>query len=122
MELVGKKLNSLQQEDSFDVFGKHIANKLRSVNRQQNIFAQKLINNVLFEAEMDTLTRSFKVVDLGEPQYHFGGTGGSYEWQPRWQEHIPPQTVHQQQNIPSHVLRQHQNVPPAIVYQQDIAP
>ena len=58
MELVGKKLNTLQQKDSFDVFGKHIANKIRSVNRQQNIFAQKLINDVLFEAEMDTLTLS----------------------------------------------------------------
>lgn len=86
MELVGKKLNSLPQEDVFDVFGKHIANKLRSLNNVQNVFAHKLINDVLFEAEMENLSRSFQVVDMGVPHNNFGTTGGSYGWQPRWQE------------------------------------
>lgn len=64
MTLVGKKLESLQTEDAFQVFGKHVGNKLRNVNSQQNAIAQKLISDILFEAELGTLTRHFQLVDM----------------------------------------------------------
>lgn len=64
MKLVGKKLESLQAEDAFQVFGKHVANKLRDVSTSQNAIAQKLISDVLFEAELGTLTRNFQIVNM----------------------------------------------------------
>ncbi|XP_050086611.1 uncharacterized protein LOC126571824 [Anopheles aquasalis] len=64
MELVGRKLESLQNEDAFQTFGKHVAHKLRGISSEQNAIAQKLICDILFEAECATLTRNFKVVDM----------------------------------------------------------
>lgn len=105
MTLVGKKLNSLKADDSFDVFGKYVANKLRNLNKQQSVFSQKLINDVLFEAEMESLTRNFKVVDLGEPRNDFRSKG-YYEWPQNISPQIGQYQILQQtgeQNIPSQV-------------------
>ncbi|KAB7499845.1 hypothetical protein Anas_12981, partial [Armadillidium nasatum] len=66
LELVGERLKSFKSEDCFDVFGKHIAHKLRRLKDHQNILAQKLINDVLFEAEMEALTNDFKVLNCKE--------------------------------------------------------
>ncbi|XP_055626594.1 uncharacterized protein LOC129768757 [Toxorhynchites rutilus septentrionalis] len=52
----------LNREDRFDVFGKHLAMKLRDLSKQQRIIAEKLISEVLFEAEMDSLTVTHRVV------------------------------------------------------------
>ncbi|XP_040160069.1 uncharacterized protein LOC120898366 [Anopheles arabiensis] len=56
-ELVDQKLNDFLQHDPSAVYGKHVANKLRSLNELQNKFAQKLINDIIFEAEMGSLSR-----------------------------------------------------------------
>uniref|UniRef100_A0A182N3X9 MADF domain-containing protein n=1 Tax=Anopheles dirus TaxID=7168 RepID=A0A182N3X9_9DIPT len=53
-------------EDQFDVYGKLIAHKLRSFDKLQVTFSQRLINEILYEAEMGFLTRNSKLVDLGE--------------------------------------------------------
>ncbi|KAG5896356.1 hypothetical protein JTB14_005834 [Gonioctena quinquepunctata] len=46
-----------EKEDEFDVTGKHIANKLRNVSRDQMIYAEKIIMDVLFQAQLGTLNR-----------------------------------------------------------------
>ncbi|KAL1516305.1 hypothetical protein ABEB36_000224 [Hypothenemus hampei] len=83
LTLVGKRIESLnsqnQANDPFDVFGTHVANKLRSINKAQNMFAQKLINDVLFDAEMEALNRNFKVIDVGVYGSHCNSTRVSYE-------------------------------------------
>ncbi|KAL1488110.1 hypothetical protein ABEB36_015068 [Hypothenemus hampei] len=86
MAVVGKKLNDIDinKKDLFDIFGQHVANKLRTLCKEQNIFAQKLINDVLFEAEMESLTRNCRV--LREPQNFTGGPGR--------QQNSWPQTTH----------------------------
>ncbi|XP_035903328.1 uncharacterized protein LOC118508033 [Anopheles stephensi] len=58
-------INSSHQEDQFDVYGKLIAHKLRSFDKLQVTFSQRLINEILYEAEMGFLTRNCKVVDMG---------------------------------------------------------
>ena len=63
LQLVGEKLRAIQPEDSFDVFGKNIAHQLRVLKSTQCVFAKKLINDVLFEGEMEALTKDFKVVN-----------------------------------------------------------
>ncbi|XP_053668322.1 uncharacterized protein LOC128718727 [Anopheles marshallii] len=55
------------QEDQFDVYGKLVAHKLRSFDKLQVTFSQRLINEILYEAEMGFLTRNCKVVDMGSP-------------------------------------------------------
>lgn len=88
MALVGKKLDSLQAEDAFQVFGKHVANKLRNVHSQQNTFAEKLISDILFEEEMGSLTRHFKIVDMTDRQQD---NFGLVSEQNRCQQNMPRQ-------------------------------
>lgn len=49
-------------EDEFDIVGKNVAAKLRQLPPTQRIFAERLINEVLFEAQLGTLTRESGVV------------------------------------------------------------
>lgn len=62
MSLIGKKLQTVKEEDSFDRFGKHVADRLRAVNSDQVKFAMKLISDVLFEADLTSLGRNSKVM------------------------------------------------------------
>lgn len=48
-----KALN--EKEDRFDIFGKSVALKLRDLEDEQRIIAEKIINDTLFEAEMGNL-------------------------------------------------------------------
>ncbi|XP_057332247.1 uncharacterized protein LOC130672053 [Microplitis mediator] len=50
--------NSSIIEDEFDAIGKNVAAKLRGMRLDQRIVAEKLINDVLFEAQLGTLHRS----------------------------------------------------------------
>ncbi|CAF4948083.1 unnamed protein product [Pieris macdunnoughi] len=51
------------QEDRYDIIGKMIALKLREFkNKQQQLLAEKIINETLFEAEMGNLTMSHRVM------------------------------------------------------------
>lgn len=45
-------------EDCYDVFGKNVIMRLHDLLNNQRIIAQKLISDVLFAAEMGTLTTS----------------------------------------------------------------
>lgn len=51
------------QEDRYDTIGKTVALKLREFkNKQQQLLAEKTINETLFEAEMGNLTMSHRVM------------------------------------------------------------
>lgn len=130
MSLVEEKLQSLKPDDSFDVFGKHVANKLRSVSKQQNMIAQKLINDVLFEADMESLTRTFKVLDVGQSQSSFRPSNvfrvtAPNPSSPYYSAQQPLESYYQkdsgqqtqinrpnQQNISYETIQQSQSVPP----------
>lgn len=51
----------LTVEDT-DIVGKNVAAKLRQLPPTQRIFAERLINEVLFEAQLGTLTRDCRLV------------------------------------------------------------
>ncbi|KAK9876411.1 hypothetical protein WA026_012725 [Henosepilachna vigintioctopunctata] len=102
MKLVGKKLESLQEEDAFQLFGKHITDKLRRFPRSQNAIAQNLISDVLFEAELSTLTRNFQIVDMTyQRQDDFGslddGICAHRQSQPMQDNYVPKQNSHTQE-------------------------
>ncbi|KAL3286951.1 hypothetical protein HHI36_001437 [Cryptolaemus montrouzieri] len=83
MKLVGKKLESLQAGDAFQVFGKHVADELRDFSSSQNAIAQKPISDVLFEAELGTLTKNFRIFDIiSQRQDDFGLMDGR-NWHPQ---------------------------------------
>nr|CAI5857930.1 unnamed protein product [Callosobruchus analis] len=44
------------QEDRYDLFGKTIAMKLRTLEKKQRLIAEKIINDTLFEAELGNIT------------------------------------------------------------------
>ncbi|KAH8407336.1 hypothetical protein KR215_004019 [Drosophila sulfurigaster] len=45
-----------RHEDEYDAIGVNVASKLRSINHTQRIIAEKLISDVLFNAQLDNLT------------------------------------------------------------------
>ncbi|PNF41956.1 hypothetical protein B7P43_G14648 [Cryptotermes secundus] len=54
----GDRLAQVKNEDKFDLFAKYVAAKLRALgNNEQSIYAEKLINDALFEAELGSLAR-----------------------------------------------------------------
>ncbi|KAG8318835.1 hypothetical protein J6590_104463 [Homalodisca vitripennis] len=52
LETVSEKLSQLKREDQFDIFGRNVAAKLRSLPQEQRIYAEKRINDALFDAEL----------------------------------------------------------------------
>ncbi|CAD7078409.1 unnamed protein product [Hermetia illucens] len=61
IHLAGEQLKALRPDDEFEAFGKYIAHKLRSLKGNQSVFARKLINDVIFEGELEALTKDFKI-------------------------------------------------------------
>ena len=57
LSIVVKKLDQLEQEDATDAAGKVYAEKLRSLDVKQRIYAEKLISEVFFEAQLGNLSR-----------------------------------------------------------------
>ncbi|XP_023311010.1 uncharacterized protein LOC111691845 [Anoplophora glabripennis] len=54
------------QEDRFDIIAKSFAIKLRELDKRQSLIAEKLINDVIFEAELGHLTLQHKCVNIQE--------------------------------------------------------
>lgn len=71
------------KDDCFDVFGKNVAMKLRDLSNSQRVLAENLINDILFEAEMNNLTISHRLV-LQNQQNH-----GPYSY-----DSVSPSTSH----------------------------
>uniref|UniRef100_A0A6P7H9W0 Uncharacterized protein LOC114346058 n=1 Tax=Diabrotica virgifera virgifera TaxID=50390 RepID=A0A6P7H9W0_DIAVI len=63
IELAGERLKNIHPDDEFEAYGKYVAHKLRSLKRTQAIFARKLINDVIFEGELETLSKDYKVMN-----------------------------------------------------------
>jgi hypothetical protein len=56
LSLVNDRLQDLGKEDMFEITGKNVASKLRILAEEQRITAEKLINDVLHEAQLGSLT------------------------------------------------------------------
>ncbi|XP_023727317.1 DNA ligase 3 isoform X2 [Cryptotermes secundus] len=66
---VGDRLAQVKNEDRFDFFAKNVAAKLRALgNNEQRIYAEKLINDALFEAELGLLSR-YSSINTGTEAY-----------------------------------------------------
>lgn len=66
MRLAGEQLKAIRPDDEFEAYGKYIAHKLRSLKGKQAVFARKLINDVIFEGELEVLQphHSFETSDM----------------------------------------------------------
>lgn len=53
-------------EDAFTIFGKHIAVKLRTLPKLTKLYTEKLINDLLFEAEMGNVNKNTKIVTFSQ--------------------------------------------------------
>jgi len=59
------------KEDRFDMSGKTVAMKLRDLPKDQMLFADRIINDTLFLAEMGSLTLNHRVINTAtEIAYH----------------------------------------------------
>lgn len=59
-----KRPRPLITEDRCDIFGKNVAMKLRALDAKQMFVAEKLINDLLFEAEMGHLTPEHAYINM----------------------------------------------------------
>jgi hypothetical protein len=66
LSLVNDRLQDLGKEDMFEITGKNVASKLRILTKEQRIIAEKLIYDVLYEAQLDTLARNSRII-FNEP-------------------------------------------------------
>jgi len=53
--------NSFMMEDEFDAVGRNVAAKLRNMRLDQRIIAEKLLNDILFEAQLCNLRRDSSI-------------------------------------------------------------
>ncbi|KAK3800659.1 hypothetical protein RRG08_003066 [Elysia crispata] len=67
LTLACKTLQSANAEDGHDIFGQNVANKLRQMTNEQQIFAEKIISDVLFEGRLGNLCWLSKLDTGGQP-------------------------------------------------------
>lgn len=53
--------NSFMMEDEYDAIGRNVAAKLRNMRLDQRIIAEKLVNDILFEAQLGNLHRDSSI-------------------------------------------------------------
>jgi len=61
LSLVNDRLQDLGKENMFEITGKNVASKLRILTKEQRIIAEKLINDVLYEALVGSFTRNSRL-------------------------------------------------------------
>lgn len=59
-----------QPEDEFDIIGRNVANKLRHLPKETAMIAEKLMMDILFEAQFGNIDRSTKLNLYSDQQYH----------------------------------------------------
>ena len=64
LTMVSERLrkNTTNNDDPLDIYGKHVAAKLRSLPKQTRIYTEKLINDIIFEAEMGNVDKNTKIL------------------------------------------------------------
>ncbi|XP_074027710.1 uncharacterized protein [Leptinotarsa decemlineata] len=62
LTMVGERLRNQKADDAFNIFGNNVAAKLRTLPRQTRLYTEKLINDLLFEAEMGNIDKHTKIV------------------------------------------------------------
>ncbi|XP_042888241.1 uncharacterized protein LOC122263720 [Penaeus japonicus] len=60
--LMAERLHGNEAEDDSDITGRHIASKLRILSQGQRIYAERLIAEVLFEAQLGNLSRECRLL------------------------------------------------------------
>lgn len=61
--MVGERLrNNAVNDDPCNIFGKNVAAKLKILPRETRIYTEKLINDILFEAELGNVNKNTKII------------------------------------------------------------
>lgn len=61
LNVVSARLNE-SAEDEFSIVGKNIAAKLRKLSKETKIYTEKLINDLLFQAELGKVNEHTKII------------------------------------------------------------
>ncbi|KAG8305657.1 hypothetical protein J6590_065577 [Homalodisca vitripennis] len=83
-----KELADIKREDRFDMFGKNVAAKLRSLPQEQRIYAEKEINDALFDAEVGALQQ---ISTFNMSNAFFPPTQPNYQQQTSQSQSLPTQ-------------------------------
>ncbi|XP_044752099.1 uncharacterized protein LOC123311998 [Coccinella septempunctata] len=61
-----------REEDFYDLFGRVVAHKLRTINEGQRFWAEKIVNDVLFQAQLGNLSMQTRLVHTAEKYVNEG--------------------------------------------------
>ncbi|CAG9760204.1 unnamed protein product [Ceutorhynchus assimilis] len=67
LEMVEERLRNsatANKDDAFDIFGKHVAAKLRSLPHLTKLYTEKLITDLLFQAELGNIDSNTKIATV----------------------------------------------------------
>lgn len=71
LDIVAQKLQTpMEKPKEFDNFGRHIAEQLRNVSKDQAIILTKIINDAIFEAQCGTLTKNSHIASKAADTEH----------------------------------------------------
>ncbi|KAK3768142.1 hypothetical protein RRG08_010812 [Elysia crispata] len=79
---VVKEPHRVLSEDEHDIYAKTVAIKMRRLSPEQRFFAEKLMNDVMFEAGLEQLSRDSRVVTRTSADWkieHCSATSYDYE-------------------------------------------
>lgn len=68
LNMVGDRLraNASSNDDPCNIFGKNVAAKLRTLPKETRLYTEKLINELLFDAEMGNINKNTRIVTYSE--------------------------------------------------------
>lgn len=64
--LVERLRSSFNKDDQFAIFGKNVAAKLKVLPKETRLYTEKLINDLLFQAEMGNITKNTRIISLAD--------------------------------------------------------
>lgn len=83
LQKVEKQLDAQCNDDAFDISGKNIAHKLRSLPPDTAVVTEKLIMDILFEAHLGKVDKdsTVKIINQVNRSMDFSQAGGIYRYQ-----------------------------------------
>lgn len=62
LTVIKDKISGMRDEDQCDIFGRSVAANLRDLPKEMKIYAQKLINDVIFNAQLGKLNERSQIL------------------------------------------------------------
>lgn len=81
--MVGDRLRASNTDDACNIFGKNVAAKLRTLPKETRLYTEKIINDLLFNAEMGNVNKDTRIITATNTTIQSAATNIVSTYQPR---------------------------------------